>query len=126
MRANMATLEERLRAERQRLEDEQHERELEQEQRERANANNGNGHNDEAPWPEPDEGRPEPGQVPPPQKEPLKPFDLVLASTFDGKFVPQRRWLVHDRMPMRNVTLLSGDGAVGKHNNRVAVSVRRS
>jgi len=28
--------------------------------------------------------------------------------------IPPREWLVHDRIPARNVTLLSGEGAIGK------------
>jgi RecA-family ATPase len=54
-------------------------------------------------------------EAPPHQQEKqLEPFPFILAASFDGQHVPQRRWLVHDRIPMRNVTLLSGDGAVGK------------
>jgi len=36
------------------------------------------------------------------------------AAIFKGLGVPLRRWLVEGWIPMRNVTLLSGDGATGK------------
>jgi RecA-family ATPase len=52
-----------------------------------------------------------------PQQQPekqIEPFPFIRAATFDGQKAPQRRWLVNNRIPMRNVTLLSGDGAVGK------------
>jgi RecA-family ATPase len=57
----------------------------------------------------------EPDDRPEPQPEkPIEPFPFVPASSFDGQKAPQRRWLVNNRIPMRNVTLISGDGAVGK------------
>jgi RecA-family ATPase len=73
---------------------------------------NGNGHAQHAYG---DAEYPPHTEVPPSDKQkPLGPFPFILAASFDGQHVPQRRWLVHDRIPMRNVTLLSGDGAVGK------------
>jgi RecA-family ATPase len=36
------------------------------------------------------------------------------ASTFAGKKIPPRSWLVKDLIPDRQVTILSGDGGVGK------------
>ena len=42
------------------------------------------------------------------------PLPFFDAAEFDGVAVPQRRWLVKGRLPMRNVSLLSGDGAIGK------------
>jgi RecA-family ATPase len=73
---------------------------------------NGNGHTQHAYG---DTEYPPHTEVPPSDKQkPLEPFPFILAASFDGQHVPQRRWLVHNRIPMRNVTLLSGDGAVGK------------
>jgi RecA-family ATPase len=46
-----------------------------------------------------------------PELQPLPSFDV---GDFEGRSLPVRRWCVHDRIPMRNVTLLSGDGATGK------------
>jgi RecA-family ATPase len=41
--------------------------------------------------------------------------DLFLdISNWDGKPIPERRWAVHDRIPLRQPTLLSGEGAAGK------------
>src|SRR5262249_15203209 len=42
------------------------------------------------------------------------PLPFVKASTFAGQPVPPREWLVKDRIPRRNVTLLYGDGGTGK------------
>lgn len=39
---------------------------------------------------------------------------LFTADSLAGKPVPPRRWLVPDLIPARNVTLLSGNGGVGK------------
>jgi RecA-family ATPase len=44
----------------------------------------------------------------------LKPEHFPPATRFDGKPVPPRRWLVPGWVPMNTVTLLSGDGGVGK------------
>jgi hypothetical protein len=65
----------------------------------------------EPPKPEPGPGpEPEPGP-PPPEPEPtpaqLPYIDLIAPLT-------DRQWLVADRVPMFNVTSLSGEGAVGK------------
>lgn len=61
--------------------------------------------------------------IPPQQEPPTEPFDFISAASFDGQKAPQRRWLVHDRIPMRNVTLLSGDGAVGKTSIALQLAV---
>jgi RecA-family ATPase len=42
------------------------------------------------------------------------PLPLVRVSTWQGIPVPPRRWLVPHRIPLPNVTMLSGDGAAGK------------
>ena len=59
-----------------------------------------------------------------PQEPSPEPFDFISAAAFDGQKAPQRRWLVHDRIPMRNVTLLSGDGAVGKTSIALQLAVQ--
>ena len=41
----------------------------------------------------------------------LKTLDLI---TLDGKPVPERRWMVRDWIPHGNVTMLAGDGGIGK------------
>jgi RecA-family ATPase len=60
---------------------------------------------------------------PPQQEPPPEPLEFISAALFDGQRAPQRRWLVHDRIPMRNVTLLSGDGAVGKTSIALQLAV---
>lgn len=42
------------------------------------------------------------------------PLSSFSAADFDGQTVKDRRWVAHNRVPVRNVTLLGGDGAVGK------------
>ena len=41
-------------------------------------------------------------------------ISIFSAADFDGRELHDRQWLVSDRIPMRNVTLLTGDGATGK------------
>lgn len=48
------------------------------------------------------------------QAQPITPLPFIRASSFAGKPVPARRWLVRDRIPMAKVALLSGNGAIGK------------
>lgn len=48
------------------------------------------------------------------RKEPIRPLDFSSVAEWHGQDVPERRWLVPRRIPMANVTLLSGDGAAGK------------
>jgi RecA-family ATPase len=50
--------------------------------------------------------------TPPPQPRP--PLTWIDMSTWDSISVPERLWLVRDRIPLRQPTLLSGEGAVGK------------
>jgi RecA-family ATPase len=58
---------------------------------------------------EPDD-RPEPK----PQAPPLTPLAFFSVEVFEGRALRERQWLVNNRIPMRNVTLLGGDGATGK------------
>ena len=41
-------------------------------------------------------------------------LETICAADFEGKPVPARKWLVDDVIPHKNVTLLSGDGGIGK------------
>ena len=43
-----------------------------------------------------------------------QPLQLKPASDFYGKPIPPRRWVVPGWVPERNVTMLSGDGGLGK------------
>jgi RecA-family ATPase len=45
---------------------------------------------------------------------PLEPLPFFPATEFAGVDPVARRWLVRDRIPMGNVTILGGDGATGK------------
>jgi RecA-family ATPase len=44
----------------------------------------------------------------------LKPIEYVGISKWIDAPVPQRQWAVHNRIPARNVTVLSGTGGIGK------------
>lgn len=44
----------------------------------------------------------------------LEPLDVIDPVTLQGVTVPERRWLWENWMPMRAVTVLSGDGGTGK------------
>jgi RecA-family ATPase len=44
----------------------------------------------------------------------LSGFDVVQAHTLADKPVPRRRWIVPEWVPVHQVTLLSGDGGIGK------------
>jgi RecA-family ATPase len=46
--------------------------------------------------------------------ETIIPLPFISARSWDGLPIPERQWLVRDRIPKFNVTLLSGDGASGK------------
>jgi RecA-family ATPase len=46
--------------------------------------------------------------------EPRTPIQWIKMETWDKDPVPQRPWLIRDRIPRRQPTLLSGEGAVGK------------
>jgi hypothetical protein len=53
-------------------------------------------------------------QGPEAERPELPKFDYISLPSLVGKPVPQRDWVVLNRIPNRNVTLLSGDGGVGK------------
>lgn len=57
-----------------------------------------------------------PDWTPAQQKEPPTPAALVMIeiARWDDERPPDRRWVVPGRIPARNVTLLSGEGGVGK------------
>ena len=44
----------------------------------------------------------------------VEPFPYRLVSEFEGEAIPERRWLVPGWIPQGQVTLLGGDGGVGK------------
>jgi hypothetical protein len=48
-----------------------------------------------------------------PASEP-PPLPFIDIAAWDGATVPEREWVVQDRVPLKNVTLLSGEGGVGK------------
>jgi hypothetical protein len=48
------------------------------------------------------------------EKPALPPLPLVDMSKWDYEPVPRREWAVSDRIPLRQTTLHSGQGAVGK------------
>jgi RecA-family ATPase len=64
-------------------------------------------------------GRSDPGLQAPPW-EPLKtddelpPLPFANLAAWNEKPVPERQWVVRDRIPAATVTLLSGDGGIGK------------
>lgn len=45
---------------------------------------------------------------------PTDPFPLVNPALWHGHPIPPRQWFIEDLIPMGQVTLLSGDGGVGK------------
>lgn len=42
------------------------------------------------------------------------PFQWANTDGWDSQECPPREWAVLDRIPLRQVTLLSGEGAIGK------------
>jgi RecA-family ATPase len=45
---------------------------------------------------------------------PQQALPFIDMSAWEGVPIPQRQWAVHDRIPLRQPTLLSGEGAAGK------------
>jgi RecA-family ATPase len=60
-----------------------------------------------------------------PQQEPEKPPPLQWANTsgWDHEPCPDRDWAVLERIPLRQVTLFSGEGAIGKSITELMLSV---
>jgi RecA-family ATPase len=48
------------------------------------------------------------------QREPPVPLHWVDMSRWDHEPVPQRRWAIHDRVPLNQAGLFSGEGGTGK------------
>jgi RecA-family ATPase len=48
------------------------------------------------------------------EKQQLPPLPFINIATWHGMPVPERQWVVRDRVPLAAVTLLSGNGGVGK------------
>ncbi len=44
----------------------------------------------------------------------IAPLEILDPIALQDKPVPERRWLVTDLIPLHNVTLVSGDGGIGK------------
>jgi hypothetical protein len=42
------------------------------------------------------------------------PLPFINIAAWQNRGVPERTWTVKDRIPMSNVTLLSGEGSIGK------------
>jgi RecA-family ATPase len=58
-----------------------------------------------------------------PESQPEVPLQFVKVTAWHGEPVPDRKWCVLNRIPMRNVTLFSGEGAVGKSIVSLQLSV---
>lgn len=56
----------------------------------------------------------EPSPVPTPSETAPADYPITRASDLEGRTVPERPWLVPGWLPRRQVTLLMGDGGVGK------------
>jgi RecA-family ATPase len=48
------------------------------------------------------------------QAQPITPLPFISVAEWEGKPVPPRRWLVPGRIPSAKVSLLTGNGAIGK------------
>ncbi len=54
------------------------------------------------------------GKAGKPQGEPLKSLQFINMIEWDNSPAPERPWGVRDRIPLRQPTLFSGEGAIGK------------
>jgi RecA-family ATPase len=72
---------------------------------------------------EPPAPAPTPAPTPAPAPTPLPPLPFLNITAWHGQPVPDREWCVMDRIPMRNVTLFSGEGAIGKSIVALQLSV---
>ena len=52
-----------------------------------------------------------------------KPFEWANTEGWDSEVCPPREWAVADRIPLRQVTLFSGEGAIGKSILELMLSV---
>lgn len=52
--------------------------------------------------------------APPEKQTAIVPLPFINIATWKDQTVPERQWTVKDRIPASNVTLLSGEGSVGK------------
>jgi RecA-family ATPase len=57
------------------------------------------------------------------QAEAPKPFTFIDVSKWTFDNIPDREWAVPDRIPLRQVTLFSGEGAAGKSTVQLHLSV---
>jgi RecA-family ATPase len=58
-----------------------------------------------------------------PESRPEVPLQFIDVARWHGQPVPDREWCVLNRIPMRNVTLFSGEGAIGKSIVSLQLSV---
>jgi AAA domain len=58
-----------------------------------------------------------------PGPPPEVPLQFINVTAWYGQPVPNREWCVPNRIPMRNVTLFSGEGAIGKSIVSLQLSV---
>jgi RecA-family ATPase len=61
-----------------------------------------------------DQGTPNDGAEAPPPPPPSPPLPFIDMSGWDSVAPPARQWLILDHIPLRQVTLLSGAGGIGK------------
>jgi RecA-family ATPase len=64
--------------------------------------------------PSPSSSSPASSPPSPPSQDDNEPLLFTSVSAWHGVPVPEREWTVLNRVPAKNVTLLSGDGGVGK------------
>lgn len=50
----------------------------------------------------------------PSSEAPARPLQFVDAAVWDGQEITERKWIVRDRIPDNQVTMLTGDGGTGK------------
>jgi hypothetical protein len=44
----------------------------------------------------------------------IEPLVFIKLTDWQGQPVPEREWAVRDRIPLASITLLSGEGSIGK------------
>ena len=65
-------------------------------------------------WTSDDNASSPPSKQQEPAADTIAPLPLINIATWHNAAVPERQWVVRDRVPLAAVTLLSGDGGVGK------------